>query len=198
MTTEGTLKALSSLLATAADSIAKFGDSIAHVVSLGTQAYDEVSARRVRARLKDINARLVNVHKLPNAAVYSGIEGYIAKAREHHASLASNKPSSPKSLRTSWNDFVHVLPIPLEQIGELLDDVSKERSDLVLESSYGDILSTLNSRVKIIQDLMNLPPPSTPQEIEALEQVLSQYDRLRKDLARASTALADYLKDAAS
>ena len=197
MTTEGTLRALSDLLATAADSIAKFGDSIAHIVSLGTQAYDEVSARRVRVRVKDISARLVNVHRVSNASIYSGIEGYIAKARQHHASLVSNESSNPKSLQTSWSEFVRVLPIPLEQISELLGDVSRERSDLVLENSYGEVLAALNSRVRIIQDLMNLPPPTTPQEIEALEQVLSQYDRLRRDLGRASAALADYLKGAA-
>ena len=197
MTTEGTLRALSDLLATAADSIAKFGDSIAHIVSLGTRAYDEVSARRVRVRVKDISARLVNVHRVSNASIYSGIEGYIAKARQHHASLVSNEPSNPKSLQTSWSEFVRVLPIPLEQISELLGDVSRERSDLVFENSYGEVLAALNSRVGIIQDLMNLPPPTTPQEIEALEQVLSQYDRLRRDLGRASAALADYLKGAA-
>jgi hypothetical protein len=84
--------------------------------------------------------------------------------------------------------------MPLEQIQELLDDIKAERSDFVLEQTYGQIISTLHSRVEIIKGLIALPPPTSPDEINALKEVLAQYDRLRKSASAASKAFSEYLK----
>lgn len=46
---------------------------------------------------------------------------------------------------------------------------SAERSDFILEQTYGEIISTLHSRVDILKNLMVLPPPTTPEEIDALK-----------------------------
>jgi hypothetical protein len=84
--------------------------------------------------------------------------------------------------------------MPLQQIQELLDDMKAERSDFVLEETYGEIMSTLQSRIEIIEKLRHLPAPRSPEELEELKEVVRQYDRLRENAKKASVAFADYLK----
>ena len=192
LATIATLKSVADLLGAAADGLSKLADSIAHIASLSLGGYDEVSARHIRARLKDIDARLVDVHRRLNAGVMSGIEGYIATAEAYNAKKAA--AGGRGFLQAKWKEFVSILPMPLEQVQELLDDVKAERSDFILEQTYGEIISTLHSRVDILKNLMMLPPPTTPEEIDALKEVLPQYDRLRKSASEASKAFAKYLK----
>jgi hypothetical protein len=187
MTTLGSLNLIAELLNAATHSIAKLGDSIAHIVSLGTKGYDAASARHIRARLKDISARLVYLYRLPNASIFSGLEGYIEQARK-----TGNKKDL--ALRVRWAEYVRTIVFPLQQIQELLDDISNERSDFVLEKSYGDLLETLNSRVNIIQEIMRLPAPTSPEEIKALQEVASKYHVLRENLNAVLVEFLNYLK----
>jgi hypothetical protein len=87
LTTLAGPKALADVIGSSADAISKLGDSIAHISSLSMAGYDEMSARRTRQRLIDIEAKLVNVHRVANAAVMSGIEGYIRMPRNITRSL---------------------------------------------------------------------------------------------------------------
>lgn len=59
--TDLVLVQLGDLLARSADALSKFGDSIAHLVTLGTQGYDAVAARQARNQLIEMR---VNFEKL--------------------------------------------------------------------------------------------------------------------------------------
>jgi hypothetical protein len=96
------LKSLADVLGAAADGMSKLADSIAHITILGVRGYDEASARHIRARLTDIAARLVHVHKGYNEGIISGLEGYIERVQE-----ANEQGKQIQNLeRLWWRDFL--------------------------------------------------------------------------------------------
>jgi hypothetical protein len=71
------LEDLGKALGAAADAVGKLGDSIAHLISLGNQGFNAVQAERTRERLKDIDARLVQLNKVANVRIVNTMQEYI-------------------------------------------------------------------------------------------------------------------------
>jgi hypothetical protein len=133
------LSMLGKALGDAADAVGKLGDSFAHLVSLGQQGWDAASARATRNRLRDISARLTILSQQQNVRVIVSLDEYI---REAQNGLSTNL------LQTAWSQLLSHLTDTLRDVKALLGDLEQERSDLVTQTVYQDLIETLGSRVK--------------------------------------------------
>jgi hypothetical protein len=180
------LSALGKALGDAADAIGKLGDSVAHLASLGQQGWDAVSARTTRNRLRDISARLTILSQYQNVRVIENLDEYIREAQ-----LAP----SPYLLQSSWSHLLKGLVSTLGDVKALLGDLEKERSDLVTQSVYQDLIETLGNRASLLDRLLDSPAPTSPQEIQSLQVASANYKTLRENLLKAIQAINTYIHD---
>jgi hypothetical protein len=190
------LSELGKALGDAAEAIGKLGDSIAHLTSLGTRGWDVLSARRTRARLKDISARLVIVNALGNFVIISNLDTYIDNWNRYTQSgrIKLSEPSLD-ALKTDWFRFVSKVTEILNDVTQLLAGIENERSDLVTQSVYRDLVSTLGGRVTLLQRLHASEAPVSIKEIAALKVVVAEYQKLADNLKNAILALNAYVSD---
>src|SRR5262249_38728961 len=151
-----------------------------------TRGYDEVSARRTAARLRDIRVHLIEMAYLSNSRIINDMTSYIDFAEHYHKLSSAHKEKLSDTAYYRWREFVESLSEQIQQIGILLDDVRQERSDFVLEESYATILMSLDSRAKILKNLIEMPAPLSKREIQELQKINSQYARLKEQLSMAS------------
>lgn len=145
------------------DAMVKLTNGMKHVIATGAEGYASLSARRERDRLVDLSARATNLASTKNVAVVSAIDEYLER----------KQPTLE-----DWESVKLHLRYVLGDIGTLLNDFREERSDLVLEPIYSEIISSFNSRVTILNRLSQLPPPTTKSERDALFEINRQYKRL--------------------
>jgi hypothetical protein len=120
---------LADLLVKTTEAISKFGDSIAHLVTLGAQGYDAAAARKAHADLIELR---VNLEKLVSGANLPPI-GSINEYVERHRRTA--KPQEWES-RLLWRAVVEKVENATVRVNALLEEVSKIRNDFVLEDAY--------------------------------------------------------------
>jgi hypothetical protein len=77
----GLILQLGDLLAKTADAVAKFGDSIAHLVALGAQGYDAAAARKAHADLINLRANLERMTSLCGPLIRS-IKEYVQRCHQ--------------------------------------------------------------------------------------------------------------------
>jgi hypothetical protein len=202
------LESLGKALGLAADAVGKLGDSIAHLISLGNQGFNAVQAGRTRERLKDIDARLVQLNNVANVTVVNSIQEYIkiwetnkkrgiviGQLDESDRSDWFGRPRDEwdMSIVESWKNIYGNVNTAILDVTDLLADLREERSDFILEESYNTLYSILRNRVSVLEGL-GRNPPVTPSEIERLRALAGRYDRLRKKLASTIRTISEYLR----
>jgi len=175
------IQKLGDVLKAAADAIAKLGDSIAHLVTLGAQGWDAASARRTHSRLIDLRKRLIS-YRRSQGAVASTFDGYVARI---------DAGRMPRQL--DWTMATNGLLPLIQELSSLIEDLKAERSDFVLEVAYESLYATLDARLTLFQRLREGDAPRSPEQVEALRAAVAQWGRLRQVLGDASDALAAYL-----
>lgn len=173
---------LGSILKDTADAIAKLGDSIAHLVHLGAQGWDAASARRTEARFIEMRKQLVTF-KRSQGAVAVSFEDYIARIEQGR---------QPRQL--DWTTVTNRLLPLMSEARSLLVELKSDKSDFVLEDAYERLHDSLDARLTLFQRLKDADAPQTPEQIEALKRMVTEWERLREELGRASEALTQYLK----
>jgi hypothetical protein len=171
------LKEIVEVLGAAGDSIAKVTDGIKHMIITGASGYDSVKARNTLSRLRDISARTSDLMTVQRIRVLNPIEEYL---------------SHPDPSR--WPGVTDGLDEVLIKVKDVLGDVKKERSDFVLEAEYERMLVALSGRENILQKLMQIEPPTSPEELSILREVHMEYERLVHNLREAKFALNEYIK----
>ena len=182
------LSTLGKALGDAADAIGKLGDSVAHLASLGQQGWDAASARTTRNRLRDISARLTILSVQQHERVIESLDEYI---REAQNGLSANL------LQSAWSQVLSRLTATLSDVKALLGDLEKERSDLVTQSVYQDLIETLGSRASLLDRLSKSSAPMSPEEIQSLQVASANYKTLRENLRGAIQAINTYIHDPA-
>jgi hypothetical protein len=170
---------IANLLAAAADGVAKFGDSIAHLVQLGVAGYDAVAARKARAELVELRAALVGFVSGANMPLLKAIDDYVD----------ANPRPSPEVLGQWWIAILDKVDFALAQVRTLLVEVEHVRSDFVLQTAYSQLNIALGSRSPILFELHKIPPPVQPDELNALRKLGIDYRRLSNATTRASQQL---------
>lgn len=180
------LSTLGRALGDAAEAIGKLGDSVARLVSLGKQGWDAASARSTRNRLRDISAQLTILSQQQNVRVIESLDEYIREAQNG---------LSPNLLQAAWSKLLLHLATTLNKVQELLDNLTNERSDLVTQTVYQDLIETLGSRVTFLDKLVSSSAPTSPEEIQRLQVASVNYKTLRENLRKAIQAINIYIHD---
>jgi hypothetical protein len=183
--TDSVLVQLGDLLAKSADALSKFGDSIAHLVTLGTQGYDAVAARQARNQLVEMR---VNLEKLIH-----GINSPLIKSINDYVKHATNGSSDDQVLGEYWNGILDKVYVAITQVDDLLTDVNQTRNDFVLQDAYSTIQEVLHGRSSLLQYLRMLRPPVEQDELNELAKVGMEYQRLSDATEKASQQLATYI-----
>jgi hypothetical protein len=184
--TIGLIVELGDLLAKAAEAISRFGDSIAHLVTLGAQGYDAAAARKAQADLYALRVNLGGLVFGPNALLLLSINQYLQRAS------AAPKPSA-EVLKMDWDAVVNKVNMATIQVDSLLEDVQKIRSDFILLDAYSTIQMALYGRESILARLYLLPPPVDEDELQALAKAGEEYQKLSLATQKASRQLATYI-----
>jgi hypothetical protein len=180
------LKELAGVFGAMADAIAKFGDSIAHLVQLGASGWDALSARMRSRQILDMYQRLVLYRGDQAMAAYQ-LGRYITEWKATRSKGSSS---------AEWSLFTSRIAQLVREVANLLEGVRSEKSDFVLEDAYQTLISTLNFRMVLFERLEKSKPPTTSQEIEAYEQMAAEWERLRAELLSAINALSAYIEAA--
>jgi hypothetical protein len=189
------LSSLGKALREAADAIGELGDNIAHLASLGRQGWDAVSARATQERLRDISARLTFLSEYKNVRVIASLDEYIHKwESETNSGTAALTESAASTLKNAWSTLIARVKATLMQVQALLGGLERERSDLVTQSVYQDLIKTLGGRSSLLESLSNSSAPTTPAEIDALRVVSVNYKALRDNLLKAIQAINAYIR----
>jgi hypothetical protein len=179
------LRKLADALAALADCIAKFGDSIAHLVQLGAKGWDAASARVTRNRLYRLQRELIALHG-PQSVAYDALQDYIR--------VAARSPLDAPLLRREWQIVLSLLRPLTFEVYDLVEALRNESSEFVLEKSYNVLLSTLQMRSKIFEDLMNREPPCAGEELSELKKIDKAWSRLRSQFFSAMDQSSEYLR----
>jgi hypothetical protein len=178
------LKELTDLVGSAADSIKKFADAIKYCASSGVAGYDYISAKREMKRLKEISAQATEFRYCSQSTLYNDIDSYL-------------KHPNPESAewKPQWNVIKKDISNVIERIKSLLDDVKKERSDFILEEDYKKLIFSMSSRISLLERMRKIPSPKTNEELEELKKLNREYKRLLNNFSDAIDQLNQYLKD---
>jgi hypothetical protein len=159
------------------DAIVKITDGVKHLIETSSEGVDVILAENTKSRLKDLSARSTQFSVKQNIVVTQSIDDYLI----HPTPMG-------------WHDVTNSLSEVLTNGKSLLDDWHEERSDFILEDAYATISATLSSRLNLLQKLVELPPPTTPDELTALSKINVQYKRLIEIFRNAIKELNAYLK----
>jgi hypothetical protein len=182
--TVGLIVQLGDLLAKTAEAVSKFGDSIAHLVTLGAKGYDAVAARKAHADLIELRVKLVELVS-HNGPMIRSIKEYVQR-------VPTIKPSAPIILEL-WLVAVDKVEDATKRVEVLLNDVSKIRNDFVLQDTYSTLRLILVGRNTILIQLRALPAPVEPDELQALAKAGEEYQKLSDATLKASDQLAAYV-----
>jgi hypothetical protein len=153
-----------------------------------------LSARATQERLRDISARLTFLSEYKNVRVIASVDEYIEEW-EHatKSGTAALTESAASTLKNAWSTLIAHVKATLMQVRALLGDLERERSDLVTQSVYQDLIKTLGGRSSLLEALSNSSAPTTPAEIDALRVVSENYKALRDNLLKAIQAINAYI-----
>jgi hypothetical protein len=177
---------LGDLLAKLAEAVSKFGDSIAHLVTLGAQGYDAAAARKAHANLITLRVDLEKLVAGANMPLIKSINEYVEGAE-------SSPRLSEHVLNIWWDGLRDKVDFATTQVSSLLEQINNIRSDFVLQDSYRTIQMVLNGRNSLLIKLRTLSPPEGQEELKELAKVGVEYQRLSDATLKASQQLATYI-----
>ncbi|MGF6633498.1 hypothetical protein [Paraburkholderia sp. MM6662-R1] len=172
----------------AGDAISKVTDGVAHMISTGVKGYDAARARIVYAKLLKASAQYEDLMAFQTPMTLDLRN--LAESAEHGAGERLDE----KKLADRWNLVAADASQILLQVSELLDEIRRDRSDFVLEPAYAKIRQLLSARVSLLEQLVSMGPPTSPEEATLVRNVEIRYDMLIYELALARDGMNTYLK----
>jgi hypothetical protein len=188
------LKGLGDAIDAAAGALEKLADGVGHIVSLGDRGWSVASARRARERLKDMDARLVDLARTKQSALVDNMRLYVELGERMIQASGSIKELLLSELEGSWRLVIDGISQVLAMTNGLLDDLRADRSDFVLESARGTLLDVLQSKIGLLDKLKFDANPQSPDEIAELKKVSEKFETLRLKTIAAVDAMSDYIK----
>jgi hypothetical protein len=177
---------LAELLGSAAEAISKFGDGIAHLVTLGAQGYDAAAARKAHSDLIQLRTDLEQLTAGANIPLIRSINEYVE--------LQTGHPLADNVAAELWRGIIQKVENAIKIVDALLKSVNSIRNDFVLEDAYRTIQVALHGRSSLLAQLHSLAPPERQDELEALAKAGKEYQKLSDATQKASEQLATYIK----
>jgi hypothetical protein len=171
-------KELAGVVQAAADAMVALVDSVKHAVSAGSEGYGHIVAAKHRKHLVDLSARATDLRYFHQGLAARSIDEYLANP-----------------MPWQWPNLRRDLGKVLELLRDLLGEIQRERSDFILESAYGVMLESFGARAKLLGQMIELEPPTSPEELETLGQINSEYKRMLAAFSEAINALNEHLKE---
>lgn len=165
----------------AGDAIGKITDGVRKLVIAGDTGWQAISARQTRASLVELSANLTGLAAINRAGTIPMLEAYI------------RQPSAQ-----SWPLVTSQLGDVLSQVDSILNRLSKERSELVLQPAYAKLQNTLRARASLLAELQDSPAPLTKVELAELRTLLEKYRMLVAQIESARDELNEYVRGAKS
>jgi hypothetical protein len=188
------LAELGKALGDAAEAVGKLADSIAKIVGLGSTAWDHVSVRRTRSRLIALSAGISQVRQ-SQTVVISSLEDYISARR---GDLRSGNVTLSRGARaeyeSAWKYLTDRIGSILLDVKSLLKSVEDERSDFVLSDEYNELIQLFGQRIDLLSKLRAIPAPLNKNDIDSLDIVTKNYEKLHLNLRVALKNVNNYIK----
>ena len=165
-----------------ADSLKKVADAVEHMVVKGDRAYQIVSARNTKSRLKKIYVKTHQLAFQANAEALKAGDDYLQRLR------------GDMSIPIFWDDVKEKLGTALLMGTEIISDLNQEHSDFVLSEEYIALSAILRTRASMLNRFLSLSPPQTKEELAAFDQMLKVYSGYVTQLKRANSAFASYIR----
>ena len=156
MTEALTWKGALELLKALGEAMVILTDGIKHMVATGYAGYSEISAKRTHKRLVDFSARVTYLWTVPQYQFTVTIDDYLA--------MPCPREEDWLAIGIGTNDLIY-------ELDKVLNDLRKERSDFVLESAYSKITESLSYRAAILENIYDMPQPTTEDEKEILRKI---------------------------
>ncbi|HEU5286017.1 MAG TPA: hypothetical protein VFU20_05845 [Sphingomicrobium sp.] len=176
--------------------VGELPDALAKTVRYGVEAWDGTSARTAQRRLRNMSVSLRNLI-ISNVGAGNELEDYTRIWKEvtkngHRVPSAAGK----SHLESAWIGVFGPLEAALEDGYSVLASVQKERSGFVITEGYHNLLTTLRTRAKLVQQLRGLPAPVTVDEMKEFRNFLVNYSRLRSSVEQCLQFLNEYAQTA--
>lgn len=192
------LHQLGKMVGEIAEAIGKLGDSIAHIVTLGSRVWDAGQARALQARLSKMT-RLLRGAWVYNGRAADSVETYIDSwERITENGLRKPSASAQRGLGGLWKQALECLQAALEEGYGGLALLQQEKSDFAFAEEFHDLFETLSARAGLLQELVVAEPSHTPEDVAQLRSLIAQYRRLRSNLDKCIDALNRYAMQASS
>jgi len=179
------LEDLVKAIGSAGDAISKLTAGVRDLVVNGSNAYDYVAASREHDHLVALSNQLSSLVATQQTNVVSNIEDYLS-------TMSSEATRKKTDVQQSWELVVSRLRSVLESTKNLLDEVDHEKSDFVLQPAFLKLKEALAVKFSIMDKLMSMPAPSSPEELSKLKAADYQYKRLISNTRDAIAALNSY------
>lgn len=177
------LGGIANAITAAAESLGKFADSVSKVASLSIAGYDEVTARKDQARLKQLYMKLVDYETVQGNAEHA-LETYI-KYCESGATEAHLGPI--------WSEFRSKIDTLAAELTPIVEAWKTEQADFILEEAYVTLRKTLSVRSELFFDFLKMDEPKTAEEVAQVRLLHQAWTHLMSELKRSRVALSSYL-----
>ncbi len=96
-----------------------------------------------------------------------------------------------------WGQITHVISENTSTVNSLVGTLKQFDGDLVYKDlkTYTRLSDLINSRAGLYSALSNMPPPTSPAELQNLTQLANNFDQLIEESKQLQQKLANYLKE---
>jgi hypothetical protein len=161
----------------AGDAIGKLTEGVRKLIIAGDAGWQTLSVRRTHASLIELSAALTGLAARQRVGAIPALEQYI------------RQPSA-----TSWPTVTGELSDVLNQVNNVLTQLNKDRSDLVLQPAFAKLQNTLQARASLLSQLQGAAPPLTKAELAELRGLLEKYRVLVAQLEAARDEVNEYAR----
>lgn len=185
-----TFTAITTALTSAAQAIGALVENLEKATRSGLRTYDLVAARRASEALRAISGQAAALPGEQRMLVLDPLDEYLQAA---NAALKRGAPLPPAEASRRWTAATGRLEQIVPKVEGLLADVKAAAPSFVDPQPYNAFVAALGGRRLVLAELKKLPPPRTREDVARLQTLHDRYAELLAQLARANTALEQYI-----
>jgi hypothetical protein len=181
-----------------ADGVTGLADAFKHSVKTGQEVSDMRKAAEARERLIAIKKQTAQLGMAQDIVV-GKLGEYFAKHCnyvEDAENLTCQTPSDrPIDRYAEWQVVMNEVENVAETVNKLVELIKSEDSKFVAEKSYRALARALHERTKLFDQMREMQPPWTLEEMAYLSKVHVLYIDLVEQLNEIDDELAKYVKE---
>jgi|HubBroStandDraft_4_1064222.scaffolds.fasta_scaffold88625_1 hypothetical protein len=159
------------------DAISKLGTMFTSAAKAGVAVFDFATARSLIGALRCFDTGAIALYQTQQLKLRPKLQEFIKSPTDTSWMIACSEIRTTRTL--------------VDQVSKGLKKISPS---LVTEEFYPILAGTLMAREVALDALIESPMPKTPEEIEAVKELLAKYDVLIAQLEKACESLSAYIK----